>query len=70
MPYSVIQAPYAVLRIDVTPTSIKHQLVEGSKTIPIDTLSDKNGNFVKGKFRFLPRNNEVVEISNFRFQPD
>ncbi|HEV2416304.1 MAG TPA: protein kinase [Terriglobia bacterium] len=68
--YPATNGASAVLRIDVTSTSLKHQLVVGGKTIPIDTLTDKNGNFVKGKFGFMPRNNDVIEISNFKFQPD
>lgn len=69
-PYPAASGPSAVLRINVTPGSVKQELVGSGKPVLVDTWNDKSGNFAKGKFGFLPRANDVVEISGFKFQPD
>lgn len=68
--YPAASGPSAMLRIEVAQASVTQQLVGSGKSVLVDTWNDKNGNFGKGKFGFLPRNNDVIEISDFKFQPD
>jgi len=67
--HGVEKKGYYTVQVVVTPTSILHELYDGTKWIPLDAWREAGRDFTNGKFGFYIPGNDEVALTNFAFSP-